>query len=82
MTDAEKTHSPSKGSDDHLEDAYRVDTHDPGRSDHRADDDRADIARGRDANKLGRKYWLSANFIGSMFATGLAFAGGIGGESA
>ncbi|CAK3897879.1 MFS general substrate transporter [Lecanosticta acicola] len=77
----EKNPPTPDGSDDRIEDAdaYRVDTHDPGRTDHRADDDRADIARGRNADKIGREYWLSVNFIGTLFAVGLAFMGGIGG---
>lgn len=48
--------------------------------DHRENDDRADEARGRNADKFGKNYWLSVNFIGTMFAIGMAFAGGIGGK--
>ncbi|KAF2161856.1 hypothetical protein M409DRAFT_58639 [Zasmidium cellare ATCC 36951] len=48
-------------------------------TDHRADDDRADEARGRNADKFDRSYWLSVNYIGTLFAVGMAFMGGIGG---
>ncbi|KXT16599.1 hypothetical protein AC579_6654 [Pseudocercospora musae] len=80
--DSEK-HAPShRSSDDKIEDtdiAHQVTTNDPGRQDHRADDDRADVARGRNADEIDRSYWLSVNFIGTLFATGMAFMGGIGG---
>ncbi|KAK3679250.1 hypothetical protein LTR78_000811 [Recurvomyces mirabilis] len=46
---------------------------------HREDDDRADEAKGRNADQMDRKYWLSVNYIGTMFAIGMAFMGGIGG---
>lgn len=46
---------------------------------HREDDDRADEAKGRDADQMDKKYWLSVNYIGTMFAIGMAFMGGIGG---
>jgi len=49
--------------------------------DHRANDDRADEARGRNADQFDAKYWTSVNFIGTMFAIGMAFMGGIGGKS-
>lgn len=53
---------------------------DPTFRDHRADDDRAEVARGRNADKYDKKYWLSVNYIGTLFAIGMAFMGGIGGE--
>lgn len=56
------------------------DVNDPSYVDHRADDDRAEEAKGRNSDKIDRKYWLSVNFIGTMFAVGMAFMGGIGGE--
>ncbi|KAF2174164.1 hypothetical protein M409DRAFT_49030 [Zasmidium cellare ATCC 36951] len=52
---------------------------DPSYVDHRADDDRADEAKGRNSDKIDKSYWLSINFIGTMFAVGMAFMGGIGG---
>ena len=48
--------------------------------DHRADDDRADEAKGRNSDKFEKNYWLSVNYIGTLFAIGMAFMGGIGGE--
>lgn len=48
---------------------------------HRADDDRAEEARGRTSDKYEKKYWLSVNYIGTLFAIGIAFMGGIGGDS-
>lgn len=47
---------------------------------HRETDDRADEAKGRNSDKYERKYWLSVNYIGTMFAIGIAFMGGIGGR--
>lgn len=67
---------------DTLENGAAPPYEDPGYTDHRADDDRADEARGRNADKYNKKYWLSVNYIGSLFAVGLAFMGGIGGMSA
>lgn len=46
---------------------------------HRVDDDRAEEAKGRNADKYEKKYWLSVNYIGTLFAIGVAFMGGIGG---
>jgi hypothetical protein len=43
------------------------------------DDDRAPEARGRDTHTLGRDYWFSPRFLGSMAAVGLGFCGGTGG---
>jgi hypothetical protein len=54
---------------------------DPAYIDHRANDDRAEEAKGRNSDKFEKKYWLSVNFIGTMFAIGMAFMGGIGGKS-
>lgn len=34
---------------------------------------------GRTADQFDKNYWLSMNFLGTMFAIGTAFAGGIGG---
>lgn len=48
--------------------------------DHRAEDDRADAAKGRNADKFDRKYWLSWRFLGTMWSIGIAFMGGIGGK--
>ena len=48
---------------------------------HREDDDRAEEAKGRNADQMDDKYWLSVNYIGTMFAIGMAFMGGIGGIS-
>ena len=53
--------------------------HDDG-AQHRIDDDRADEARGRDADQFPPGYWYSWRFLGSMFAVGMAFMGGIGGK--
>lgn len=54
---------------------------DPAAVDHRDDDDRAEEARGRNADQMDHKYWLSVNYIGTLFAVGMAFMGGIGGKS-
>lgn len=48
---------------------------------HREDDDRAEEAKGRNADQIDGKYWLSVNYIGTMFAIGMAFMGGIGGKN-
>ena len=53
---------------------------DPSYVDHRADDDRAEEAKGRNSDKYAKNYWLSVNYIGTLFAIGMAFMGGIGGE--
>lgn len=47
--------------------------------DHRDNDDRADEAKGRNSNKFEKRYWLSVNYLGTLFAIGMAFMGGIGG---
>ncbi|KAK4580435.1 hypothetical protein LTR86_000638 [Recurvomyces mirabilis] len=47
--------------------------------DHRDNDDRADVAKGRNSERIDGKYWLSVNYIGTLFAIGMAFMGGIGG---
>ncbi|KAK4498863.1 hypothetical protein PRZ48_009373 [Zasmidium cellare] len=60
---------------DHVESMTRI----PAYTDHRADDDRADEARGKNADKFDKSYWLSVNYIGTLFAVGVAFMGGIGG---
>lgn len=41
--------------------------------DHRENDDRADEAKGRYAEAYNKHYWLSVNYIGSLFAIGMAF---------
>ncbi|PIA92163.1 hypothetical protein CB0940_09972 [Cercospora beticola] len=67
---------------DHVERAAHAsgsDIRDPSYVDHRADDDRADEAKGRNSDKIDKSYWLSVNFLGTMFAIGMAFMGGIGG---
>jgi hypothetical protein len=46
---------------------------------HRETDDRREEAMGRNADKFEKRYWLSVNYIGTMFAIGVAFMGGIGG---
>lgn len=48
--------------------------------DHRESDDRAEEAKGRFAESYDKRYWLSVNYIGTLFAIGMAFMGGIGGE--
>ena len=56
------------------------DVRDIGYVDHRENDDRADVAKGRDAAAFGGNYWYSANFIGTMLAIGFSFMAGIGGR--
>lgn len=34
---------------------------------------------GRNADAFEKRYWLSVNYIGTLFAIGIAFMGGIGG---
>lgn len=46
---------------------------------HRANDDRAVEAMGKSADKFDKSYWYSKNFLGTLFAIGMAFMGGIGG---
>ncbi|OAG06772.1 MFS general substrate transporter [Paraphaeosphaeria sporulosa] len=46
---------------------------------HRDIDDRAEEAKGRMSDVIDPKYWYSWRFLGSMFAVGMAFMGGIGG---
>lgn len=79
------THAGEKDDAAHLEnragstDADRIEAvHDQ----HRDFDDRADEAKGRNSDKYEKKYWLSVNYIGTLFAIGIAFMGGIGGTSA
>jgi hypothetical protein len=66
----------------HLE--HRADSVGSGRvehvnHEHRDTDDRGEEAMGRNADKFEKRYWLSVNYIGTMFAIGVAFMGGIGG---
>lgn len=64
----------------HLE-AQTLQRHDSIASiDHRSFDDRVEEARGRNADKIDPSYWYSWRFLGSMFAVGTSFAGGIGGQ--
>lgn len=53
---------------------------DPNYVDHRANDDRVEEAKGRNSDGIPASYWYSWRFLGSMFAVGLAFMGGIGGK--
>lgn len=48
--------------------------------DHRENDDRADEAKGKDADAIDKSYWYSMRFLGTMFAIGTSFMGGIGGK--
>lgn len=48
--------------------------------DHRENDDRTEEAKGFTVEKVDRSYWYSWRFLGSMFAAGTAFMGGIGSE--
>ena len=73
MSDNEKTDI------DHIERARSNTPSEAVLKDHRADDDRADVARGRNSDKYEKRYWLSVNYIGTLFAIGIAFMGGIGG---
>lgn len=88
--DTEKAHSTtgdSKSDIDQIENGgiqqrgVAQGLNDPSYVDHRDDDDRADEAKGRNSDKYGKSYWISVNYIGTMFAIGMAFMGGIGGES-
>lgn len=47
---------------------------------HRANDDRLEEARGRNSDKIDKSYWYSWRFLGTMFAAGTSFTGGIGGK--
>lgn len=49
---------------------YRRTFTDAAMAQHREDDDRAEEAKGRNAGQIDRKYWLSVNYIGTMFAIG------------
>ncbi|KAK4942349.1 hypothetical protein LTR10_017956 [Elasticomyces elasticus] len=76
----DQTSPDPKGNNDHIEAlAHERSYDDPSYIDHRANDDRADEAKGRNADKFEKKYWLSVNYIGTLFAIGMAFMGGIGG---
>ena len=82
----EEKHTPGDSSpetNDHIESvenggARKFD--DPSYVDHRAEDDRDDVALGRNSDKFEKRYWLSVNYIGTLFAIGMAFMGGIGGK--
>lgn len=65
---------------DTIEHGRRLNINDPSYVDHRETDDRDDTAKGRNAEKFEKKYWLSVNYIGTLFAIGMAFMGGIGGK--
>lgn len=76
-TEKHETVTPT-GESTHLE-AQMLGRHDSIASmDHRADDDRAEEARGRNVDKIDKGYWYSWRFLGTMFAVGTSFAGGIG----
>ena len=77
----ERDSSPDTRADkhEHIESFHERSYNDPSYVDHRATDDRADEAKGRNADKFEKKYWLSVNYIGTLFAIGMAFMGGIGG---
>lgn len=47
---------------------------------HRNFDDRTEEAKGRMSNDVDPSYWYSWRFLGSLFAVGMAFMGGIGGK--
>lgn len=78
-------HTEEKADAAHLEhragsvDTDRIEA--AGQFQHRDFDDRAESAKGRNSDKYEKKYWLSVNYIGTMFAIGIAFMGGIGGAS-
>lgn len=77
------THTDEKADAAHLEnragstDVDRIEA--ASQFQHRETDDRAEEAKGRNSDKYEKKYWLSVNYIGTMFAIGIAFMGGIGG---
>lgn len=77
--DLEKASDHSREAE-HIENGTH-DIHNAAYRDHRADDDRDETAMGRNSDKFDKSYWLSVNFIGSLFAIGMAFMGGIGGMS-
>lgn len=78
MSDIEKSSDHGKSEASHVE---YSDKHDRGLVgiDHRANDDRAEEAMGRNADTYEKNYWMSVNYIGTLFAIGMAFMGGIGG---
>lgn len=75
--DVSSEHSPNAS---HIEKGATAGVTDSGWIDHRDNDDRAVEAMGRTADKFDKSYWLSVNFLGTLFAIGMAFMGGIGGE--
>ena len=84
MSSEQKTQSGDAGIDvDHIENGPKDDSNELGRIktyiDHRENDDRAEEAKGRNSDKYDKNYWLSVNYIGTLFAIGIAFMGGIGG---
>lgn len=81
ITDDSSSDPPKGRGNEHVEAlTHERSSNDPSYVDHRADDDRADEAKGRNADKFEKKYWLSVNYIGTLFAIGMAFMGGIGGK--
>lgn len=81
ITDDSSSDPPKGQGNQHIEAlAHERSINDPSYVDHRADDDRADEAKGRNSDKFEKKYWLSVNYIGTLFAIGMAFMGGIGGK--
>lgn len=64
---------------EHRAGSVETDRIEPAIRDHRDTDDRGEEAMGRNADKFEKRYWLSVNYIGTLFAIGVAFMGGIGG---
>lgn len=64
-------HGAGSVDDDHIAPVYH---------EHRETDDRGEEAMGRNADTFDKRYWLSVNYIGTLFAIGVAFMGGIGGS--
>lgn len=88
MSEYEKTHTGDSSPSGEQIESGRIHQegvakgfNDPSYVDHRDNDDRADVAKGRNSDKYEKRYWLSINYIGTLFAIGMAFMGGIGGDS-
>ena len=79
IQDSEKHSKADPDGVEYVERGAPHDISDPSYVDHRANDDRADEAKGKNSDKYDGKYWLSVNYIGTLFAIGMAFMGGIGG---
>jgi hypothetical protein len=65
---------------EHIADSVGAEQFGHGYLDHREGDDRGEKAMGRTSDQFDKKYWLSLNFLCTIFAVGTAFAGGIGGQ--